>query len=36
MYRVTIRATQEEVPQALARQMELKLAQGMRADEAFD
>lgn len=36
MYRVTVRATQEEVPQALVRQMEVRLAQGMRADEAFD
>ena len=36
MYRVTVRATQEEVPQSLVRQMEVRLAQGMRADEAFD
>ncbi|KAJ5807024.1 hypothetical protein N7474_010616 [Penicillium riverlandense] len=28
MYRVTIRATQEDVPRALSRQMELKLSQG--------
>ncbi|KAL1996338.1 hypothetical protein VTN49DRAFT_103 [Thermomyces lanuginosus] len=28
MYRITIRATQEKVPQALLRQMESKLAQG--------
>ncbi|KKK14588.1 putative AP-2 adaptor complex subunit alpha, partial [Aspergillus rambellii] len=28
MYRITVRATQENVPQALARQMEQKLSQG--------
>lgn len=32
MYRITIRATQEGVPQALARQMEQKLAQGTVVD----
>ncbi|KAA8650073.1 hypothetical protein EYZ11_008746 [Aspergillus tanneri] len=31
MYRVTIRATQEAVPEALAKQMEQKLAQGSRS-----
>ncbi|KAJ5373807.1 hypothetical protein N7517_005813 [Penicillium concentricum] len=36
MYRVTVRATQEEVPQSLVRQMELRLAQGMKAGESFD
>ncbi|KAF7172696.1 hypothetical protein CNMCM5623_004883 [Aspergillus felis] len=34
MFRVTIRATQEAVPQALAKQMEQKLAQGA-SDEMF-
>ncbi|KAF7116531.1 hypothetical protein CNMCM5793_005012 [Aspergillus hiratsukae] len=34
MFRVTIRATQEGVPQALAKQMEQKLAQGA-SDEMF-
>jgi AP-2 complex subunit alpha len=34
MFRVTIRATQEAVPQALAKQMEQKLAQGA-PDEMF-
>jgi AP-2 complex subunit alpha len=28
MYRITIRATKEAVPQALAKQMEQRLAQG--------
>lgn len=28
MYRVTVRATQEGVPQALVKQMEQKLSQG--------
>lgn len=28
MYRITIRATQEGVPQSLVKQMELKLSQG--------
>lgn len=28
MYRITIRATQESVPQALAKQMEQRLSQG--------
>lgn len=32
MYRVTIRATQEGVPQALSRQMEQKLGQGVKND----
>ncbi|GLA21902.1 hypothetical protein AnigIFM63326_000030 [Aspergillus niger] len=32
MYRITIRATQEAVPQALAKQMEQKLSQGERGD----
>ncbi|GAQ43064.1 hypothetical protein AtubIFM56815_008395 [Aspergillus tubingensis] len=32
MYRITIRATQESVPQALAKQMEQKLSQGERGD----
>ncbi|RJE27391.1 Adaptin domain protein [Aspergillus sclerotialis] len=35
MYRITIRATQEAVPQALAKQMEQKLSRGMTADEAY-
>lgn len=33
MYRVTVRATQDGVSQALARQMEQKLSQGTTADE---
>lgn len=32
MYRITIRATQESVPQALAKLMEQKLSQGERGD----
>ncbi|PYH97454.1 Adaptor protein complex AP-2 alpha subunit [Aspergillus ellipticus CBS 707.79] len=32
MYRITIRATQEEVPRALAKQMESKLSQGALLD----
>lgn len=32
MYRITIRATQEAVPQALVRQMEQKLSQGTKDD----
>lgn len=32
MYRITIRATQEHVPQALVRQMEQKLSQGTTMD----
>ncbi|KAJ5929632.1 AP-2 complex subunit alpha [Penicillium verhagenii] len=33
MYRVTIRATQEGVPQSLAKQMEQKLSQGIKAGD---
>ena len=32
MYRITIRATQETVPQSLVKQMEQKLAQGTKDD----
>lgn len=32
MYRLTVRATQEGVPQILARQMEQKLSQGVSID----
>ncbi|RMJ24861.1 Adaptin domain-containing protein [Aspergillus sp. HF37] len=32
MYRITMRATQEAIPQALARQMEQKLSQGAREE----
>ena len=32
MYRVTIRATQEAVPQSLVKQMEQKLSQGTKDD----
>ncbi|KAK1141386.1 hypothetical protein N8T08_009058 [Aspergillus melleus] len=33
MYRITIRATQEAVPQAMAKQMEQRLSQGSLADD---
>ena len=32
MYRITIRATQEVVPQALVKQMQQRLAQGIGRD----
>ncbi|KAL4902837.1 hypothetical protein BDW74DRAFT_157711 [Aspergillus multicolor] len=35
MYRVTIRATQEGIPQALARQMEERLSQGTLPDRSY-
>lgn len=33
MYRITIRATQEAVPQALMKQMEQKLSQGINREK---
>jgi AP-2 complex subunit alpha len=33
MYRVTVRATQEAVPQALVKQMEQKLSEGAIIDD---
>lgn len=35
MYRVTIRATKELVPQALAKQMEQRLSQGRLREDVY-
>ena len=35
MYRVTIRATQDKVPQALVKLMEGKFSQGLSTDDGF-